>query len=116
MIKYNSEDFARWINAELEKRGWSSSELGRRGGISQASVSQVISGRQAGPEFCKALSRAFDIPTETIYRHAGLLPAAEELDQMSITELIDIFKNIEPDQREMVLTMAREFYAKRRKK
>lgn len=115
MKVYTREEFAEWINEEMEKRGWTNSELARRAKISHASISQVIGGRKAGVAFCKGLARAFDIPAETIYRMAGILPTIESLDQKGIGELAEIFKHLDPDQREMVIEMARKFYAQRRR-
>lgn len=36
-------DFSEWLNQEIEKRGWSYSELGRRAGISHSTISLVLS-------------------------------------------------------------------------
>lgn len=67
-------DFAEWLQRELDKRGWDQSELARRSEMSTAQVSRVVSGgRDAGPEFCIAISRALRIPREDVFRARGWL-------------------------------------------
>lgn len=69
------ESFARWINSELDKRGWSRSEAARRGEISDSMFSKVISGyANPGLNFCRGVSRAFAVPLEDVFRLAGILP------------------------------------------
>lgn len=111
----NNNKLADWINKELEKRGWSCSEASRQGGISHTSISQTVSGRQPGVDVCKGLAKAFNTPVETVYRLAGLLPEISDLDKMDMIELVDVFRDLGPDQREMVLKMAREFRAQRQR-
>ena len=68
-----------WLEGQLEQRGWSSSELARRAGISQSSVSNVLTGKQIpGLEFCKGVARALDLRPEELLRQAGHLPPVSE--------------------------------------
>lgn len=77
------DTFVNWFNQEIKKRGWAYADVARRGGISRSTISKIISGQsQPGPDFCKAVSRAFGIRDEFVFRKAGLLepvpPAVEE--------------------------------------
>jgi transcriptional regulator with XRE-family HTH domain len=68
-----------WLEQQLRARGWSSSELARRAGISQSSVSNVLTGKQIpGLEFCKGVARALDLRTEELLQRAGHLPSMPE--------------------------------------
>lgn len=64
-----------FLNTQLEQRGWSKRELGRRAGISSTQVADVISGRSnPGADFCISIARALGEPPEHILRLAGILP------------------------------------------
>ena len=68
-----------WLAQQLSVRGWSSSELARRAGISQSSVSNVLTGKQIpGPEFCKGVAQALGMRTEELLQRAGHLPPIPE--------------------------------------
>ena len=68
-------EIGEWLEGQLEERGWSSSELARRAGISQSSVSNVLTGKQVpGLEFCKGVAEALDVRTEELLQQAGHLP------------------------------------------
>lgn len=69
-------EFVDWLNAELEARGWSNSELARRAGVVPSTVSMVISGHsKPGVDFCLGVARALNEPPEKVFRLAGLLPS-----------------------------------------
>lgn len=68
-------EIGEWLERQLELRAWSSSELARRAGISQSSVSNVLTGKQVpGLEFCKGVAKALGMPAEELLRMAGHLP------------------------------------------
>lgn len=104
------ENFADWLNDQLEQRGWSRSEAARRGRVSTSMFDKVINGyAKPGPEFCTGVARAFKIPPERVFREAGLLPAIiigrEEDD-----ELLDYFHHLNTDHRHTLLTLARALH------
>lgn len=43
------EDFSVWLIEEMEKRGWTNSELARQAKVAQATVSLVIGGKGISP-------------------------------------------------------------------
>lgn len=93
-------DLFTWIDDELNKRGWSDSELARRGGISQSTVSMVRNGqRGASQVFCRAIAKAFDEPPERVLRLAGLLPPLPAGEDPSIAELDEMVARMTPEQR-----------------
>jgi transcriptional regulator with XRE-family HTH domain len=67
--------FTDWLNHELEHRGWSYNELGRRAGLSSGGVSVVMTERQnPGYEFCVKVAQALQELPENVLQLAGLLP------------------------------------------
>jgi transcriptional regulator with XRE-family HTH domain len=65
-----------WLNAELDRRGWSRSEAARRGEFSASMMDKVIGGfANPGLDFCRGIARAFKMPLEDVFRLAGILPA-----------------------------------------
>jgi len=72
-------EISEWLDQQIQERGWSSSELARRAGISQSSVSNVLTGKQIpGLEFCKGVARALGMRTEELLQRAGHLPPMPE--------------------------------------
>lgn len=67
--------FSDWLQAELNSRDWSQSDLGRAAGLGRGSVSNLINNvRKPGPEICQSIARALGYPPEIVYRAAGILP------------------------------------------
>jgi transcriptional regulator with XRE-family HTH domain len=68
--------FSEWLSARLSERNLSQAELARRAGVTQATISLVLSeNRNPGTEFCEKVARALRMPPEEVFRAAGLLPA-----------------------------------------
>lgn len=102
------KDFVTWLNNELNKRGWSNSELHRRSGMATSTISMVLGGqKKPGWEFCLAIATALNEPPEKIFRIAGLLPALPSSEDETLRESIDILKSLSPQQRKEVLRYLR---------
>lgn len=68
-------DFKDWLKAELNERGLTQSDLARKTNLSTAAVSLVMNGKRGvGEEFIQAVAKALNLPAETVFRAAGLLP------------------------------------------
>ncbi len=66
-------EFTDWVITELNQRGWSYSELGRRAEISKGIISPVLGNkRKPGMKFCLGVARAFGMPPEEVLQRAGL--------------------------------------------
>lgn len=71
-------DFVTWVESEMKKREWSQADLARKGGLTSAQVSRVLSRLQnPGQVFFEGIARAFDVTLEEVYRHANRLPPVE---------------------------------------
>jgi transcriptional regulator with XRE-family HTH domain len=107
MLRMDSKEFTEWLNQEVEDRGWSYRELGRRANLSSGTISRVTT-RQTLPtwDFCMSVSRALQMPAEDVFRQAGLLPLlppAVEEEQ----EALRILRSLPAGVRETVITMLR---------
>lgn len=87
-------DFSAWLQTEMNKRGWSQSDLARSADLNRAVINKLLNGKShPQPTTLEAISRAFKIPIESTYRAAGLLPVSPENDE-TIEEAIHVLKSI----------------------
>ena len=87
--------FSEWLQVEMDKRGWSQSDCARAANLNRAVINKLLNGKsKPQPSTLVAISRAFKIPIETIYRAAGLLPQNTDPDD-STQELMYILKSIQ---------------------
>jgi len=91
-------DFSEWLQAEIDKRGWSQSDLARSADLNRAVINKLLNGKShAQPATLEAISRALKIPIEITYRAAGLLPSNSENDD-ALEEAIHVLKSIQSTQ------------------
>jgi transcriptional regulator with XRE-family HTH domain len=91
--------FSEWLQAEMDKRGWSQSDLARNAELNRAVINKLLNGKShPQPSTLESISRALKIPLETTYRAAGLLPASTDHDDAT-EEAMYIFKSIQSSQR-----------------
>lgn len=103
-----SDGLKAWLASELDRRGWSNSELARRAGISQAIVSRVLSGdREAGSDFCVKVALALNESPEKLLRLAGILPTPADSDDPTLTEIHNLVDNLPPAKRRDALRYLR---------
>lgn len=92
-------DFSEWLQTEMNKRGWSQSDLARSADLNRAVINKLLNGKShPQPATLESISRAFKIPLEITYRAAGLLPVPSENDDM-LEEGIFVLKSIQSMQR-----------------
>src|SRR5512139_1067770 len=91
--------FSEWLQTEMNKRGWSQSDLARAADLNRAVINKLLNGKShPQPATLEAISRALKLPLETTYRAAGLLPANSENDE-TLEEAIHVLKSIHSAQR-----------------
>ena len=91
--------FSEWLQAEMDKRGWSQSDLARSADLNRAVINKLLNGKShPQPATLEAIARALRVPLETIYRAAGLLPASADSDEAA-DEALHIFKSFQSTQR-----------------
>jgi transcriptional regulator with XRE-family HTH domain len=78
-----SDNLATYLNAEMDRRGWSLRQMARRAVISHTTVVKMANGvGHPEVETCQALARALEVPVEDILRMAGILPSAPPPNQV----------------------------------
>jgi transcriptional regulator with XRE-family HTH domain len=100
-------DFADWLQAELQRRGWNQAELARRSGITSGQISRVLNREQsAGLETMRAVAQALEVSLYDVFVRAGLLPARSERDSL-VQQLIDMLADLPRADQEEILELAR---------
>ena len=97
-----------WLSGELNRRGWSQNELGRRAGISQFAISSVLSGKRSpGAGFCVKIAAPLEVSPVYVLQLAGILPQDVELppdiDSATTQEIFTLLRNLPPEKREEAL-------------
>lgn len=106
----NHEEFTNWLEHELAERGWNKAELARRANIDLSHLLRIMSGeRNPGPNTGRAIARAFHLPAEEVFRHAGILPRSRKHPE-GLEELQHYYKNLSEEDRERLLLFARALY------
>lgn len=108
-------DFSDWLLNEINRRGWSQSELARRAGIPRQIISNYINRQREKPDsdVLISISRALNLPPETVFRAAGLLPPVDE-DTEYQEEFFHLLSQLSPQERQEILDLLR-FKAERQK-
>ncbi|MFQ5613980.1 MAG: helix-turn-helix domain-containing protein [Anaerolineae bacterium] len=100
-------DFVTWLTKEIEKRGWSNSELARRANLVPSTISMVLNGdKRPGLDFCNGVARALNHPPEAIFRLAGLLPPDPDMDPEE-KEALHLFRQLGDAERKRILQAMR---------
>ncbi len=109
-----NNDFANWLTGEINRLGWSQSELARRAGLSSGLISQVLSGQKPGERFCKGVARALGVPEDEVFRRAGILSfSVSDLKERSLKEVMEWALKLNPEERKQLVTLARGIIAGR---
>lgn len=106
MLKcYLMESFSDWMVKELDNRGWSQADLSRASGLTDATISRVLSEtRNPGKDFCVKVAKAFVMSPEDVMRKAGILPDMPNLiEDMTVKQIYDAVRMLDIDEREELL-------------
>ena len=115
MLLIVNKEFSGWLQIEIDKREWNQADLARKTEMSRAAVSQVLSeNRRPGPEFCRAVAHALDLPEEEVFRQAGLLTPKQE-EPPNLGEWIRMFVLADEEERDRMLDIARTLSRRSRK-
>ncbi len=99
--------FSQWLSEELRQRKMSQAQLARAANVSRATISKTVN-QQSFPsaELCVAIARAFKLPPELVFRHAGLLPPKPEVVK-GLEELTHLYGQLSELDQEELLEIAR---------
>lgn len=71
----NVSEFSQWLQAKLTERGWKASDLAKRAGLGNSTITRILDGsRRAGPDVCNAIAEILEEEPDEVFRLAGLLP------------------------------------------
>jgi transcriptional regulator with XRE-family HTH domain len=72
----DKKDFVSWVQNELKNRNMSQAELARKSGLTRSAINKLVNRQQLAPgnDMCLGIANAFNIPPETVFRKAGILP------------------------------------------
>jgi transcriptional regulator with XRE-family HTH domain len=100
------------INTELDRRGWTLSELARRAGLSRSTFHATLTGKNAVTfEFCAAVAEAINVPPEQVFRLAGLLPPVA--DGETVSQITYLARQLDQDKLMVLREFAEYLYGKR---
>lgn len=109
-MEFMGKELNEWVTAKYQQAGWSMRELARRAGVSQATVSDVLSGKKnPGAKFYYGMAKAFNLPVAAIERldMDGIDPEPEiEDDLMSFAEWREVLGQLTPSERAELLKTA----------
>lgn len=96
-------DFADWLREQMKIRDWSQADLARASHISPTQIARILSReRNVGNDAIIAIARALQLPPEQVYRAAGILPPAPEINEL-IEQIIHETQTLpENDQQEIL--------------
>lgn len=106
MILLSMENIADFIKAEIERKGWSQARLAKAAKLDSAVISNIINEKRGiGWESARAIADALNIPAETMFRKAGLLPPAPAKTEQT-DQLLYLFNQLDPDKKQELLGYA----------
>ena len=95
--------FSEWLQGEMEKLDMSQADLARRSRISKAYISRIINNqREPSAEILVLLASALNLPSEEVFRAAGLLSKLSDKDRL-IEELLFNLSHLNEEQREQLV-------------
>ncbi|HEY4691099.1 MAG TPA: helix-turn-helix domain-containing protein [Anaerolineae bacterium] len=108
MSKQLPQTFFPWLDNQLDKLGLNDNQLAKKAGIAHSVISKARSREKGiGWDALLLISQAMNIPPEEAFKEAGLLPKAPNYDS-GVDELIHLYQQAPPDEKERMLHLARE--------
>ncbi len=99
--------FSEWLQREIDQRGWSWNKLAEMAGLSSGTIYNIRDGiRGVGEASVTAIARALRLPTDEVFRAAGLLPPDREIDAVE-QEILHLYRLVPPDKQQQLLEYAR---------
>ncbi len=101
------KDFSEWLEAQLKIRELKPADLTYQTKIGTGTIYNVLNRtRKPGPDVCRAIANALNLPEETIFRRAGLLTSKPGTNE-SVEEVVYLFQQLSPEIQQFVLQALR---------
>lgn len=108
MAVMDKNNFINYIWKELDQRGWKQSDLARRAGIKDGTLSNILGGhRKPSVETLHSLARALGEPPDKLLRIAGYLPAALPNSSQLEEDLLHSFRALPKEQQVFITNLIR---------
>lgn len=98
--------FNDWLLERLKEKDWSQADLARASGMTRGGVSNYINGRIPDETALRKIAKAFNLPPETVYRAAGILPPTPKPDPV-IDEITHLARSLPPEDVQDLIDLAR---------
>ncbi|MCI0441730.1 helix-turn-helix transcriptional regulator [bacterium] len=100
-------DFSQWLIEQLERRNWKPAELARRADIDTGLLSRLLNReRMPGPTTCNAIAEALQLPPQSVFHAAGLIPSPPDYDE-TIEEIKYLSEKVPIEKRRQILDYIR---------
>ncbi len=103
-------DFAAWLQNEMDIRGWRQADLARLSGINTGLLSQILNRqRRAGISTCRAMAHALNMREVDVLHKAGLLTSETfgDGDSPLVKEMLTEFIRLDYGDQEQILKQVR---------
>ena len=98
-------EFFDWLDEKEADLLLNDRQLSLSAGLASSVISKARSGIQAiSWDACDRIARALNVPSETVFRLAGLLPTEKEFDP-EIEEIMGLLEKLGEDDREDILKL-----------
>jgi len=98
--------FISWLDGQLQSRNWSDRQLVREARISHNVISKARAGTPPGWAVCSKLADTFNVPRESVFRAAGLLPAIPESDS-NLEDIVFCYGQLRPQYQDLAQSLVR---------
>jgi transcriptional regulator with XRE-family HTH domain len=112
------QDFADWLQREMDARGWRQADLARHAGLHTGHLSKVLNReRNPGVEFCRGVARAFGMPEIQVLEIAGLATDQERVKFNPVIEATaNMLSDLPDDDQEEIRALVRVKWERKRRK
>lgn len=98
-------EFGDWLLGRLAEKDWSQAQLARKAKVSRQVIYNYINLPRENPDkdMLASIARALDLPPETVFRAAGLLPELPSIDQARQEIVLHKFSELSAEEQEQVI-------------
>lgn len=97
-------EFSEWLQDMLTEKQMKPKTLADKAGLDPGIISRVLNReRMPSSDSLSSIARALDLPPETVFRAAGLLPELPSIDQARMEIFLYKFAELPPEKQEQVL-------------
>lgn len=103
----NYNDMALLIKSRMNELGINQSDLAQKSKLSASQISRILKLESTpGQEAITAIARALQLPADTVFRAAGILPAVSELDEYK-AKILEETKDMTEQEKRSLLAFIR---------